>query len=508
MTQPQHQGEPPAEQIVNEEAVEVAAAEGPKGALRRVGMSIFNWVDERTGIVKDLWPIVVHPVPKSTNWWYVLGSATLIAFVMQVITGVALAFTYVPAPNSAYDSLAWITDEATLGSVVRGIHYWGASAMVILIVLHMCRTFAFGSYKYPREMNWLSGVALLFLTIGLAFTGQLLRWDQDAYWAVYVAAEQAARVPFVGNVIMDIVIAGETVGGNTLTRFYATHVFLLPAITFGMIGLHLYLLIRHGISEKPVPGEKVDKRTYQKKYKEILEKDGMPFWPDAIWKDIIAALVIGSVVLALAIWIGPKALGEVADPTVLQAHPKPDWYFLGLFAVLALMPAGLEDVLIIGLPGVVVLALLLVPFVRPEGERAPSRRPWALGIIAFSFVAIGVLTYLGNEAPWSPDLDPKPLPEEVQQRAAAAGLERGSAIFSENGCLNCHTIGGSGGTKGPDLTYVGDSLNKDELSWRILYGGGGMPPYGQTLTAEDANVLVDFLSQQKRESDEFATPAP
>jgi ubiquinol-cytochrome c reductase cytochrome b subunit len=492
--------------VADEEELEAPPVQ--QGRLSRAGHAMFNWVDQRVGISRDLWPIAAHPVPKTTNWWYVLGSATLIAFVMQVVTGVALAFTYVPAPNSAYDSLAWISNEATLGSVVRGIHYWGASAMVILIVLHMCRTFAFGSYKYPREMNWLSGVVLLLLTLGLAVTGQLLRWDQDAYWAVYVAAEQAARVPYIGNFIMQIVIAGDTVGGNTLTRFYATHVFLLPAISFLMIGLHLYLLIRHGISEAPVAGEPVNKKTYELKYKRILEKNGMPFWPDAAWKDVVFALLVGSVVLALAIWLGPKALGEVADPTILQAHPKPDWYFLSLFAVLALMPPGLEDYLIIGIPLLLGGALIAVPFIRPEGERAPSRRPWALGVIAFSFVAVGVLTWLGSVAPWSPDLDPKPLPADVQARAVDAGLERGSAIFSANGCLNCHSIGGSGGHKGPDLTYVGDHLNKDELTWRILYGGNGMPPYGQTLTAEDANVLVAFLQQQTHDQGEVATPAP
>jgi ubiquinol-cytochrome c reductase cytochrome b subunit len=210
-------------------------------------------------------------------------------------------------------------------------------------------------------------VVLLLLTLGLAFTGQLLRWDQDAYWAVYVAAEQAARVPYIGNFIMQIVIAGDTVGGNTLTRFYATHVFLLPAISFLMIGLHLYLLIRHGISEAPVAGEPVNKKTYELKYKRILEKNGMPFWPDAAWKDVVFALLVGSVVLALAIWLGPKALGEVADPTILQAHPKPDWYFLSLFAVLALMPPGLEDYLIIGIPLLLGGALIAVPFIRPEG---------------------------------------------------------------------------------------------------------------------------------------------
>src|SRR5579884_4447128 len=188
---------------------------------------LFDWLDTRLSIRSVILPIIEHPVPRNVNWWYVFGSATLVAFTVQVITGVALAMSYVPAPNSAYDSLNFITNQAVLGSLIRGIHYFGASAMVILIAIHTARVFLTASYKFPRELNWLTGVFLLFLTLGMAFTGQLLRWDQDAYWAVVVAAEQAGRTPLIGNWLTQLVIAGQTVGGATLTRFYATHVFLI-----------------------------------------------------------------------------------------------------------------------------------------------------------------------------------------------------------------------------------------------------------------------------------------
>ena len=488
---------------------EIAASTKPRGRLSRAAHATFSWLDERLGLKKTIWPIIIHPVPKSTNWWYVLGSATLVAFIMQVITGVALAFTYVPSPDAAYESVRWISEDAVLGSVVRGVHYWGASAMVILIFLHMCRTFAFGSFKYPRELSWLTGVVLLLLTIGLAFTGQLLRWDQDAYWAVFVGAEQAARVPVVGNWIMQIMLAGETVGGNTLTRFYATHVFLLPALLFAVVGIHLYMVVKHGISEVPVKGEKVDPKTYQARYEEILEKKGMPFWPDAAWKDVAFALAIGTVVLALAIWPGPKALGEVADPTILRAHPKPDWYFLSLFALLALMPAGMEDFLIVVGPLLMGVLLFAVPFISNKGERHPARRPWALGIIGFAVISLTVLTYLGGAAPWSPELsEDLALPDDVAAAAQAAGLERGATIFEQNGCLNCHAVRGTGGQRGPDLTTIGDQLSHDELTWRVLYGGNGMPPYGGTLSAQDAAAVVAFLEQQRAEHGHEATPQP
>lgn len=488
-------------EIPPEAPATVSEEKHPGNAVTRAGLATFDWLDFRLGIRSTLVPILVHTSPR-VNWWYVFGSATLIAFVMQVVTGVALAFTYVPAPDNAYQSIAWITDDATLGSVVRGIHYWGATAMVLLVFIHMCQVFAFGSFKFPRELNWLSGIVLLLLTISLAFTGQLLRWDQDAYWAVYVMAEQVARVPFIGNWLMQIIIAGETVGGNTLTRFYATHVFLLPAATFALIGIHLYLVIKHGISELPVVGKPVDPKTYGEEYHALLEEEGEPFWPDSAWKDVIAALAIGALVLALAIWPGPKHLGEVADPTLLQTSPRPDWYFLSLFALLALMPPGLEDTLIILGPLLIGLVLILVPFFAGTGERHWRRRPWALGIIACTVVALAVLTYLGDQASWSPDLTPKPLSADVIARADAAGLSRGSTIFQENACINCHRIGDSGGTKGPDLTTVGDRLTQDQLVWRILNGGEGMPAYGETLSTNDVDQVVQFLLQQKQEREE------
>ncbi|HEU0163999.1 MAG TPA: cytochrome b N-terminal domain-containing protein, partial [Thermomicrobiales bacterium] len=477
-------------------------APGKKSAM----VSTADWFDDRLGVREWLWPIATHLSPK-VNWWYVFGSATLIAFVMQIVTGVALAFTYVPSPNSAYQSLQWITDDATLGSVVRGIHYWGASAMMVLVFIHMCQVFAFGSFKFPRELNWLTGVLLLLLTLALAFTGQLLRWDQDAYWAVYVVSEQVARVPFIGNWLMQIIIAGESVGGNTLTRFYATHVFLLPAATMGLIGVHLYLVIRHGISEMPEPGKLVDPKTYREEYHKLMEEDGEPFWPDAAWKDVVFAVLVGAVVLILAIYPGPKHLGEVADPTNLNAHPRPDWYFQWLFAVLALMPPKMEDYLIIIGPLLAIVALFAVPFIANRGERHWGRRPWALGIISFSVIAFVILTVLAFKAPWSPDLDPGPLSPAVEARAEQAGLAKGAEIFQNDACINCHRVGDVGGDKGPNLTYIGDDLTQEQLTWRILNGGNGMPAYGETLSTSDVNAVVQFLLQQKKEhEDEDATP--
>jgi ubiquinol-cytochrome c reductase cytochrome b subunit len=366
--------------------------------------------------------------------------------------------------------------------------------MVILISVHAARVFLMGAYKYPREVSWLTGSLLLLLTLGMAFTGQLLRWDQDAYWAVVVAAEQAGRVPVLGPILAQIVVAGQTVGGATLTRFYATHVFLIPAAMFLLIGVHLYLVVRHGISEPPVAGRPVDRKTYRQRYHELVAH-GIPFWPDAAWKDVVFALAVGAVVVVLSIVIGAPELNKQADPTVIQANPRPDWYFLWYFALLALLPAGLENIVIIGAPLLAVVVLLALPLVAPTGERSPARRPWAVAAVVIPAIAIAVLVREGLESPWSPLLPAPIFPVSVRAQysgSAAAGLQ----LFETESCISCHAIAGTGGRKGPDLTTVGARLSPGQLTTRILNGGGGMPAYAGTLTPDQTTSLVAFLFAQ------------
>jgi ubiquinol-cytochrome c reductase cytochrome b subunit len=455
----------------------------------------YDWLDQRLGISSVILPIIEHKVPK-TNLWYVLGSATLIAFIVQVVTGVALAMSYVPAPNSAYDSLQFITHQAVLGSLIRGIHYFGASAMVVLIAAHAVHVFLIASYKYPRELNWFTGVVLLFLTLGAAFTGQLLRWDQSAYWAVVVMAEQVGKTPFVGQQLAELVVAGQTVGGATLTRFYATHVFLLPALIFLVLATHLYLVINLGVSEMPVAGVPVDPKSYQQRYHKLLESEGVPFFPDFAWKDVLFALVVGVVVFALAAIVGPPALGQLADPTVIQADPRPDWYFLWYFALLALVPSSIEDVFILGFPLSVAVILLILPFVANQGERAPSRRPWSVAIVVIAGLSIAILVRQGDLAPWSPTPESAPVPASVTAGLSPAA-QRGALVYQTKGCNRCHAVGGVGGQKGPDLSHVGARLNQSQLISRILAGGNGMPAYASNITSAELADLVDFLQSLK-----------
>lgn len=463
--------------------------------------AILRWFGERLELEDSVLAVLRHPVPaaleRPIGWWYVFGSATLAVFVVQVVTGVGLAMTYVPAPNSAYDSLEFITRDATLGALVRGIHYWGAAAMVILALIHMSQVFLFGAYKFPREVNWLSGSVLLLATLAMAFTGQLLRWDQDAFWAVVVAAEQAGRAPFLGDLLAKLVIAGQNVGGATLTRFYATHVFLIPAAIFGLLGIHLYLVIKRGISEPPEPGERVHASTYRQRYAEILRR-GIPFYPDAAYRDAIVAFLAVVVVVVLAVIVGAPQLGKQADPTVVVADPKPDWYFLGYFSLLALIPPAAESLVIIGLPTFAVLYLFALPILFPSGERHWSRRPAAIAVVAIPFVAYAALTVAAYTPTWVPVMAADAKVPNAVTAGLAPNEQHGAVVFVRKSCFACHTIAGAGGRRGPDLSDVGARIPRDRIVERILTGGGGaMPAFSGSISPQDLDDLVNFLETRQ-----------
>jgi quinol-cytochrome oxidoreductase complex cytochrome b subunit len=210
-----------------------------------------DWLEERSGLVGGVRYFLFRKVPRDTNWFHTLGSATLTAFIVQAVTGVILAFYYKPSPNEAYASIQAITNELTLGWLVRGMHRWGASVFIILLFLHMGRVFLFGAYKYPRELNWLVGILLLVLAMLEGFTGYLLPWDETAYWATVVGINLNATAPFLGPFIADFLRGGQEIGTDTLARFYSMHMLLIPGALIGLITLHLYLVVRLGVTSPP-----------------------------------------------------------------------------------------------------------------------------------------------------------------------------------------------------------------------------------------------------------------
>ena len=216
------------------------------------GISVVDWVDERTSLSGAARWLMFRKVPKGTNWYYTLGSATLFAFLSQAVTGVFLAMYYRPdASGGAYESIRYVTNDVFLGQFVRGMHKWGASVMVVLVFLHMGRTFFFGAYKYPRELNWVIGVVLLILTMVMGFTGYLLPFDQRAYWATIVGVNINGTGPLIGPYLSDFLLGGSEFGATTLSRFYAIHMMLIPGIMAALIGFHLYLVMKLGISAPP-----------------------------------------------------------------------------------------------------------------------------------------------------------------------------------------------------------------------------------------------------------------
>jgi ubiquinol-cytochrome c reductase cytochrome b subunit len=456
---------------------------------------ILAWLEDRTGLVSWLRRAMEHPVPPRTGWWYVFGSATFIAFLLQVVTGIALATAYVPSTGQAYDSLQFITHQALMGRFLRGMHYFGSSAMVVLIGIHVARTYLMGAYKFPRELNWLTGAVLLLLTLALAFTGQLLRWDQTAVWSVIVGAAQAGRVPVIGDEIARFLLAGDTVGGATLSRFFAFHVFFIPAIVFAFVGLHLMLVLRHGISEPPEKGVAVDKATYRERYNAMLAREGVPFWPDAAWRDVVFGAGVVLAVAILAIVVGPPELGKPPDPTILEAYPKPDWYFLWYFAVLAFTPEQWETFVIVVAPMLFGAILLFVPYFN-TGERSVSRRPWAPLLVLMIVTVIVAFWAAGERAPWSPDFAAKPLSAAVV-RDTTARVVRGAELFYSKGCEFCHQIGEQGGERGPDLTNVAGRMTPQEIGLRITNGGPNMPAYAASLAPDELEAIVAFLATRK-----------
>jgi menaquinol-cytochrome c reductase cytochrome b subunit len=224
----------------------------PGEVAHEAGISVVDWVDERTSISPGLRWLMFRKIPSGTNWFYTLGSATMIAFLSQAVTGVFLAMYYVPdASGGAYDSIRHVTNDVFLGEFVRGMHKWGSTVMVVLVFLHMARTFFFGAYKYPRELNWVIGVVLLILTLVMSFTGYLLPFDQRSYWASIVGLNINGTGPLIGPYLSDFARAGPDFTATTLSRFYSIHMLLVPGAIAAMIGAHLYLVAKLGTTAPP-----------------------------------------------------------------------------------------------------------------------------------------------------------------------------------------------------------------------------------------------------------------
>jgi ubiquinol-cytochrome c reductase cytochrome b subunit len=470
--------------------------------MKRTLRAIGSWLEARLGLGTSLWPMLTHPIPKSVagpmGWWYVFGSASLTMLMLQILTGIGLALVYVPAADKAYDSLLFLNYEQPLGWFLRALHFYAGSGMVVLLLVHVAQVFLHGAYKYPRELTWLVGVVLLVLTMGMFFTGQVLRWDPDAYWGLAVGGSMAGRVPVLGPWIVELMLGGPIIGGNALSRFFTLHVFVIPGLLLAFLAIHLWLVIKKGISAPPQPGQIVDPKTYDAAYEEEV-RGGVPFLGEAMLKDLFFSALAVVVVVVLAAVIGPKGPTAPPDPTLGGANPRPEWPFLWLFGLLSLSPAWAETFIILVFPLVLILALFAVPFISNGGERAPSRRPLAVLAVVVAFTVFSTLTYQGATAPWSPQMTAwsgEPVPETIVRQCNPRQLQ-GALVFQYKNCRNCHALEGAGGRRGPDLTLVGARLTADQLIDQVSNGtpgGGNMPAYGSQVGPDEMTALVDFLT--------------
>ncbi len=455
----------------------------------------YDWLERRVQLAGFVKETALHKVPRNTaSWWYVFGSAALVLLILQVVTGIMLALIYVPSAAQAWNSLEIMNHHLPLGWFLRAMHGWGSNFMVAVVLVHMAQVFLFGAYKFPRELTWLLGVFMLLMTLGMAFTGQVLRFDQDAYWGLGIGASIAGRIPLVGGQVVHLMLGGPIISGATLTRFFALHVFIIPGTLLAFTALHVWLVLKLGVNEWPVPGRIVRRQTYIKEYNELAH-EGIPFVPGAVWKDLVFSAAILFAVAVCAAVFGPYGPTGTPDPTIIQTVPKPDFFFLWIYTVLSYLPPAMETPFILIVPPVAIAFLLALPFVAGVGEKSWWRRPVAVFSLMFIAVSWAVFTHQGTYTPWSPHMDAwsgSAVP--VNNIIHTTPLERqGANVFQDKQCRNCHALGGIGGQRGPALDNVATTLTEDQLYRQVLQGGGNMPAYGNALSPSETTALIRFL---------------
>jgi ubiquinol-cytochrome c reductase cytochrome b subunit len=460
--------------------------------LHRLGA----WLDDRLGIRQAYLGLAGHLVPRDTDsWLYALGSAALLCFAVQLTTGMSLLLVYVPSAAEAWQSLDQLDHVVPLGWYVRALHYWGSNFMVALVLLHMTQVFLFGAFKFPRELTWVTGCVLLVCTLAMAFSGQILRFDQDAYWGLGIVASIAGRTPWLGPEVVHVLLGGPIIGAAALSRFFTLHVFVVPGLILACVTLHLRLVLRHGINEWPEAGRPVRREDYRARYQKLVEERGISFARGPFRRDLFVGGLVLLAIAACAALLGPKIPNGPPDPRLIDTTPRPDFFFLPLFATFALLPPYMETLLLLAAPALAIALLFAVPFLWPTGEKSPRRRPLSLVGVGILALAFAVLARLGETAPWSPRMQAwSSAPVPVAMLKGRSPLElQGASTFQVKQCRNCHALDGIGGQRGPDLSDAGARLSHDQLVRQVLQGGGNMPAYGKNLEPDEVRALVAFL---------------
>lgn len=419
---------------------------------------ILDWLDERTGLRAGLRVLLEEDVPGGARLRYVFGSVLVFLFMQQVVLGILLAFYYSPSATDAWASTAYLNDQVAYGWFLRGLHHHGSSAMVVVVVLHLLQVVWAGAYRKPREVNWWTGLLMGAIVLAFALTGYLLPWDQKGYWATQVATGIMGSVPG-GEPLQQFVQGGPEYGNLTLTRFFALHVFVLPIALAGLLGIHLLLFRKHGVTPPELPEAELKAKT-------------QPFWPNQLFLDVLAMTVCAAVLVGLTFKTHGAELFAPADPAS-NFVARPEWYFLFLFQLLKYFEGPLQIIATVLLPGAATVFLFALPFLDRSPSRAPRSRWPVLSAVGAMMAGVTVLTALAVVE----DSKNESFQHGVEQAHAEATRARelarqgvpptgGVAVFDNDPeqktrnlfkehCATCHTLEGKGSEEAPLLDGFG-----------------------------------------------------
>ena len=462
--------------------------------MREFKRRVFAWFDHRTGLESGIRNFLYEEIPGSSGWHQVLGSVAIFLFLVQAFTGILLAFNYAPTPGDAYNSLKYIITEVTGGRLIHGLHHWGASMMIVVVVLHMAQVFLFGAYKKPREATWMVGVVLLLLTLAYGLTGYLLPWDNRAYWGTVVTTQIASQVPLLGSYLQRFLGTDGSIGVVTFARFYALHVLILPPLTTFLIIFHIHLVRKHGVA--PTPGDAGPTKK---------------FFPEQMLKDVIAIFTAFVILYLMALFVAVP-LERLADPTDLTYVPRPDWYFLFLFQTLKFFKGSLEPLGSVLLPSLGVLALFLTPFVDREKVMRLTQRTTALGVVALAAIGWGALTLAAlRTTPAAPEQQASNLLKAADWNQFSPQEVAGLGYYRQEKCQACHNLTDGPPKVGPNLATAREHKN---AAWMIKHfknpnqvvPGSNMPPI--LLSDAKLNALAAFLLKLSPENADATASVP
>ena len=468
-----------------------------------------KWLDRRTGIRSLLHEALDEPIPGGARWAYVFGSGLLYLFLSQIVTGIFLTLYYVPSSDHAHTTVAYISKVVSSGLFVRSVHAYGASAIIILLILHISQTLLYGSYKGRRDLLWLSGCVLLALMLGMAFTGYLLPWDEKSYFASAIGTNLIGEVPLIGPPMQELLRGGMQMGTLTVSRFFVLHVFILPGLLFAFIATHIFLFRKKGaagpIQEDP--------------YTPKLPTQG--FYPRQVAMDMVASLFI-VLALALVAHFLPIDLGPRANPADTSYIPRPEWYYVPMFQWLKIVSGRWSLIGGIFLPAFLALLFAAIPFLDRGRERRPWRRPVVVAsfvIFIGSYVALGVASHrddasdpsvasqlaLQNQA--EINYMRQPFQAQATSGTTSAALAtsnplvtKGATIYEAQSCSACHGENGTGTAAAPALVGIDRKYSADQLAHLLHHFSpkmvqGGMPAVD--LDPADTDALVAYLRSLK-----------